>query len=317
MNPLLREDLMAVIATACNDVFTNRGESAPNYYKQYLKEFKSESAQLITLDMAYFGETPVKKAGAPIEYDTLKFGNFLTIEAISFALGFKLTREAIIALQKKPYGEFSTAKMANVTKVAAALRDSANHTRELIAAQVILQSTSTTKTAKYNPVGRDGLALASGAHKILKQPGTVWSNSFGPSTLSQSSLGTMIQAAMTIPSDEGFIRRFSKSFKLLVGPNLLNRAYEVTETKLNLDSANQNVSVLNQFKIDPVVVPYLQGTNLFALQTSDHQMGYFAPVDDTFEEEEDFETKGHRFSNYFQYVCGYLNPYGYLFNAGL
>lgn len=315
---LLKEDLAAVISTACNKVFNNRGKKAPNFYKRYLNKFETDSAQLITLDMAYFGEVPVKKSGAPLDFDTIELGTFRTTDALAFTLGFKITREAMIAMQKKPYGEFSTAKMLNVQKIAGALRDSVAHTKELGAANVILLADQLTATTKYNPVGRDGKALASTTHRILKQPGTVWSNLFGPSSLSQSTLGDMVTAAMTIPSDEGFIRSFSKKFKLIVGPKLANRAYEVINTKLITESANNNESVLNQYSFEVVVVPYL-GANFtgYMLQADEHDCGYFEPVDEMFEDEEDFITKGWQYSTYFQSGWDFHSPYGILYNAGV
>jgi hypothetical protein len=316
--PLLKEELTAVIATACNRAFTNRGKQAPNYFKQFLKKVDTDSAQWITLDMAYFGEIPIKKPGVGMEYDTIKFGTPKITDPLSFALAFGLTREALLAMRKKPYGEITTAKMISTQKIAASMSDSVNHTKELGAALVVTLADQVVQTPKYNSAGRRGLALASQSQRILKQPGTVWSNWFAGETLSQASLGKMIQAAMTIPSDEGMIRGFSKNWKLLHGPKLLNRAYEVTETKLNNDSANHNVSVLNQFKITPVCVPYF-GADFtgYALQSDDHEMYYFAPEDEVFEDEEDFNTKGHRFSTYFQQAWTFESPYGFLFNPGV
>lgn len=314
---LLKEDLTAVISTACNKVFTNRGKSNPNFYKSILNEFKSDSAQLITLDMAYFGEVPTKKPGSPLDYDTIELGNFRTTDALSFSLGFRITREAMIAMQKKPYGEFSTAKMVNIQKIAAALKDSVSHTKELGAANVFLLADQTTPTTKYNPVGRDGKSLASLTHKILKQPGTVWANTFTGESISQASVGKMIVASMTIPSDEGFLRSFSKKYKLIIGPKLMNRAYEVVNTKLIADSANNNESILKQFQIEIVVNPYFGDTFLgYFLQAEDHDCGYFEPVAEMFEDEEDWETKGHRFSTYFQAGWDFHSPYGILHNPG-
>ncbi len=314
---LLKEDLTAVISTACNRVFTNRGKEHKPVYKQILKEFKSPSAQLITLDMAYFGETPVKKPGARLDYDTIEFGTPRTTDALSFALGFRITREALIAMQKKPYGEFSTAKMLQTQKIASAMRDSENHTKELGAANVFLLADSLTANAKYNPVGRDGKALASLTHSILKQPKTQWANLRAAASLSQAELGLMVAATMTIPSDEGFIRAFTGNFNLIVGPKLANRAYEVINTKLIADSPNNNESILNQYKFRVIVNPYLGETYTgYTLQTADHECGYFAPVDAMFEDEEDWETKGWRFSTYFQIGWDYLSPYGIIYNPG-
>jgi hypothetical protein len=315
--PLLKEDLAAIISTACNRVFTNRGKEAPNYYKQILKELKTESAQYISQDMAYFGEVPVKEQGQPLEYDTIQLGNFRTTEALSFALGFRITRESMLAMQKKPYGEFSTAKMISVQKLAAAMKDSVNHTKEAMAANIILLANSTTATRKYNPVGRDGESLASLSHQILKQPGTTWANLFAGESLTQAALAKMVRAALTIPSDEGFMRAATKKFRLIVGPLLMNRAYEILNTKLIADSDSNNTSVLNQFKFEVHVNPYLGDSFTgFALQMDDHEMHYFAPVAEQFEDEEDWETKGWRYSVYFQYGIDYLSPYGFLFNPG-
>jgi hypothetical protein len=314
---LLKEDLAAVISTAVGRVFTNRGKATPTYYKTFLKELKSEHAYPSSLDMAYFGEVPIKKPGEPTDFDTIEFGEPRFTDALSHSLGFKITREALLKMQKKPYGDFSTSSMISVQKLGAAMRDSENHTKEAASAQVILQANSLTATDRYNPAGRYGKSLASVSHKILKQPGTVWANLFTGASLDQASLGAMITAALTIPSDEGFLRAASKKFRLIVGPKLMNRAYEIIHTNLLADTNHNNKSILSQFNIEIFVNPYLGATfNGYALQMEDHEMYHYSPVDAMLEDEEDWDTKGWRYSIYYQFGLDWHSPYGFLFNPG-
>jgi hypothetical protein len=316
---MTKEQIVDLVSTALNKVFHFRGNEPKEYYKQFLKEFKTDSNQLITMESAYFGEIPEKNEQAPIDYDDVVFANERTTTAKEFALGFRITKSALIAMSKKPYGEFSTAKLVALQKLTAAMRDSIRHTKELFAVNVLLTPNSATKAAKWIGAGRDGKALAATDHPILKNGAgsATFSNSLTAESLSQSSVMKMITAMMTIPSPEGLVRGMGNSFTILTGPKQAGRLHEVLKTQKSIDNNYNNESVLNPYNFTPIVNQYAGAdSTAYALLTSGHEIGYFAPVAPEFEDEEDFEVKGHKYSVYFQYDVDFLSAYDFMWNAG-
>jgi hypothetical protein len=310
VGPLNRDQVVEVVSKALNKVFHSRGKKPKGFFRKYLNKWTVDTYHRITMDMAYFGAIPRKDDQDTIHYDNLLFGNVRQTEPISYAMGFRLTKEAIIAMAKRPQGDWSSAQLANMGKVTERLRDSIDHTKEVYALQPFVQGTSAVPSATWVGAGRDGKALFAVDHPILKNPGTAWSNRLPGESLSQSSLFKLIQLAMVQPSPEGLVRNYSTKFKLLVGPKLAGRAYEVVQTRKSIDNNFNNESILNPYNIEVVVNNYF-GANYsgYSLICDDHEVGYWEPVDPEFESEKDFDTKGQKFSTFFQFNVDFDTAY--------
>lgn len=310
-SPLNRDQVVEVVSTALNRVFHARGSKPKGFFRKVLKKWTSETYERITMDVAYFGAIPRKDDQVGLEYDTITFGNTRRTTPISYAMGFRLTKDAIIALSKRPQGDWSSATLANLGKVTERLRDSIDHTKEIYGLQPFVQGTSATASSTWIGAGRDGKALFAADHPVLKAGlGLAWANYIPGESLSQSSLFKLIQLAMVQPSPEGLVRGYSTKFKLVVGPKLAGRAYEVTQTKRSIDNNYNNESVLNPYNIEVVVNNYF-GANYggYTLLADDHEVGYWEPLDPEFESEKDFDTKGQKFSTFFQFNVDYDTPY--------
>lgn len=316
-NVTTTDAIRGVLRTALNDVFTDAGKELKPMYPKYLKELKTDSAQLITQDYTYFNEVPQKPELNPMAYDDIVFGNVRITEAAPFALGFKISREAMIALSKKPAGDFNSAKIASYQSVTKAFRKAANHTRETLAANIILLANSGTQTARWIGAGRDNQPLASNAHKTYKNPELTVTNIIAGQALSQAALNTMIQTLEEMPTKEGHYQTLGKDFLLMVPTSLRARAYEVVNTPKAVDSNNNNVNALDDFNIRVMVNPYLGDFGGFALiDLSNFKGGYFNPVKDQLDEAEDTEVLAVRYFIYFQWIVDYLGYDGIVWCPG-
>jgi hypothetical protein len=315
---MTKEQVAAFVASAMNEVFHSRGaEPKKEYYKSLLKEFKADTAQLITQDIAYFGNIGRKEESEPIAYDDIVFGNKRITEAGEFAQGFRLTKSALIMMGKKPQGEFTSAKIISLKNLVERWKDAIRHTKETLAAKAFLTPNSAVKTSDWIGAGRDGKALAASDHPLLKNGAGTMSNLLTPESISQSAIGKMVAAMMTQPSPEGLLRALPSKFRLVVGPKLANRAFEITKTRKSIDNDYNNESILNQYNIDLAVLPYMGAdSTAYTLLGDGHRVGYFAPVAPEFEDERDFEVKGWKYSVYFQYIVDFLDPYDFFWCAG-
>jgi hypothetical protein len=311
------EEIRDYVSTALNDVFDNRGTKLKPIYPRFLKEFKAETAQLITEDIAYFGKVPRKDEMEPFAYESIKKGDLRVTEAAGYGLGFKLSLEAQIKLSKRPYGDFNLATLASMKTITEKMRDSELQTKEGLAAKLITSANSTTQTEDWIGAGRDGKALASLTHETKTNAVQQWANLVTGSSLSQSAVGDLIKLLYTAPSPEGFKRGIGSKLILVVGPENMHRAAEIKKTPKGLDTPNGNYNYLNEFDYDILINQHLDDFTGFALiDPSNARCGYFSPVPAQFRESEDHQTGAMLYSIYFQHIVDFLDPYGFALNPG-
>jgi hypothetical protein len=308
------DKVRSLMTTAMGDVFSNRGKEVPSQYKEWLREFKTKHAVLVDMDITYFGEVPRRNSELePIFYDEIQFGAPRITEANQFAFGFKVSKSALQKLAKAPFGEFSSAKIASMKTLMEKMKDSVRHTKELVAVDLLRNITSTSTTARgYVGLGRDGAALA-GTHYTKMNPRTAWLNTFTNESLSLAALEKHIRAQMTIPSDEGMPRAIGSKFKLLLGPKLIFRAKEILRTPFGVDSEYRNENIIkSDYNIEPVSLIHLGAdyNGYTMVDPSQHGLGFFAPVEDEFDDAYDFDTRGQKYSIYFEFIVDARHPFG-------
>lgn len=321
---LTRDQVIGIIGSALSKVWDSTGKLVGKVYPQYLKEYKSEHARLIVRPVAYFTQIPQKDPGSPIEYDDFKIGDSITIDPDSFALGFRATREAIDDMAKNPFGDFSSADLTSFSKITKSFRNAVEQTKDLLAAQVILQGNSATAASNWQGAGWDGKALYATDHPILSNQsilGTLtYSNLPTAGSLSQANLGLMYTGFEIMPTLEGQIRQLPTNFKLVVGPTNRLTAYTVVETtKMNrlVGSFDHDVPGLAQFDTKVIVNPFLGGSSTrYAGFTEGAEVGYWNAREPKLDDMPDFETLGHKWNIFFRYKVLFTDSYGTSLNLG-
>jgi hypothetical protein len=227
-------------------------------------------------------------------------------------------------MAKNPFGDFSSADLTSYAKVTKSFRNAVEQTKDLYAAQVILQGSSATAASNWQGVGWDAKALYATDHPILSSSAILgsltYSNLPTGGSLSQANLATMYTAFETMPTLEGQIRPLPKNFKLVVGPANRLTGYTVIETtKINklVGSFDHDVPGLSDFNTTLIVNPFLGASSTrYAGFTEAAEVGYWNYKEPVLDDEPDFETKGHKWSIYFGFKILHLDSYGTSMNVG-
>jgi hypothetical protein len=249
-----------------------------------------------------FGLAPIKPEGSAITYDATSQGFTSRYTAVSYGLGFILTREAIDDNQyeKKAFNN------------ARALARSFRQTKENVAANVYNRAF----TSGYN--GGDGVTLASASHPT--QAGGTFSNVIGTAAdLSEASLEDLCIQIMNATDDRGL--KISLMPKRLVIPTAL--AFEATrilKSMLQNDTANNATNALRSMGYFPdgaTVNHYLTDTDAFFIRTdAPNGMKFFTRTSAEFGQDNDFDTSNLKYKGYERYAAGWTDPRGLYSSAG-
>lgn len=315
---LSRAEVSTLISTALDEVYEVEGKEgsseAKSSYAKFMDVKPMDRGQFINYRVAGFGQHAQRSELEQITYDQYEFGEVQTVTPLNWALGLRVSQEAIEDLQANPYGDFSQARLAAYGEITRRFRKSATWTVEVQCANIFLNCTST--ASAY--VGRDGLALASASHVSLKNPQTTWSNAPTAASLSHVQIMNGITSLMTIPDDTGNYVPVEDSYKVLVSPYNYFRLMDILKTKGQVDTNNNNTNPLDNFTIKPVVDPYLGPTykGFHVIAPNQASLEWRWRVEPEFAKESDFEAIGMKFRSRFRGVAYVKDPHGVICNTG-
>ena len=124
--------------------------------------------------------------------------------------------------------------------------------------------------------GFDGLALCSTAHTRLDGGATQANRPSTDEALSVSAIHNAIITIKKWKNDRGRPRSHVPR-RLIIPPDLMMTAYEILDSTLHPENANNTKNVIvNRFGLeDPVVSPYLTSTTAWFLQCDQHDLNFF------------------------------------------
>lgn len=149
------------------------------------------------------------------------------------------------------------------------LMDSAKDDVEQAAADVFNNAFTTTNT------GFDGLALISTAHTRL-DGGANQANA--PSTDEALSVSALHNAMITVRKWKNHRGRPRKHIakKLIVPPDLMMTAYEILDSEMHPENANNTKNVIkSRFGLSPLVWEYLTSTTAWFVTCEQHDLNFF------------------------------------------
>lgn len=183
-----------------------------------------------------------------IDYDELKFGEKFTNTYRNWGRGLMVSEEFL-----RDIADAGVKDGYNVARIGSYI-ETVKEWRVMVDLQVdqecwdlLIYGTGTTLFT-----GRDGLALFSASHVTFE--GTTQTNIDTGGVLSATRVAAMRKMLDTQLDDRDEFIRTSGPYQLAHGPDLKDRAYELVRTKGKVDSANNNVNVLDQYDIEPVEV---------------------------------------------------------------
>ncbi len=284
-------------------VMTEEFKRYPEIWRELVKTQSSDKTYEECAYLSGLGLAIKKGEGDPIQYDARLQGPTKRWTHDTFALGMRITEEAI---EDDQYGVMRDG--------ARELGVSVRETRHIRIAEIF----NTAFVSTYHTSGA-GNPLIYATHARLD--GGTWSNLATAASLSYSSLQTAVLQFEAQVDNRG--KKINQTpMTLLVPPALEMKALELLETVGQPENANNTINALRRARpsINLVVWPYLTSSTAWFLIGDNLRMStgltHFERVGVTFGKEGDFDTGDAKFKTRFRdsVECNY--PIGLLGNAG-
>ncbi len=214
-------------------------------------EVSSDKAYEEYVEEGGFGLAPRKPEGTGISYDTDKQGYISRITNVTYALGAKITREAIEDNQYESVGRKKAAKLAR----------SMRQTKEVVFANVLNRAFDT------GYLGGDGVVLCSTAHPT--DDGTQSNALAVAADFSESALEDML-TMIRLTKDRRGLRIQAKGMKLIVPPQLEFESTRVLSSTNQSGTANNDTNAVKTLGMLPggvVIWDYLTDPDAWFIKT--------------------------------------------------
>jgi hypothetical protein len=289
--PASRGAFAALLAPGLRQVIFDDLAQHAEEYSQFFNIFPSESAYEEEQLVAGLGSVPIKPEGESLSYDEPIMGGSYRYTHQAYGLGFQVTREM-----------WDDDKYGIMRKVSQDFAGGIRQTLEATHANVLNNGFTTTKTI-------DGETLFNTAHPLLG--GSSYSNrSATDIALSISGLQEILLLFEKMVNERGLLRRMVPQ-RLLIPVDLQFKAQEILFSSYKPYTGNNEVNSM-QGRLDPFTNHYLTSTTAWFVlgSNSDHTLQSFWRVKPQFESQDDFDTKGAKYSVYFRFSAGVTNWHG-------
>jgi hypothetical protein len=289
--PATRGAFAQLLAPGLRQVIFDDLAAHPEEYSQVFNIYPSEKAYEEEQLVAGLGSVPVKPEGESISYDEPIQGGSIRYTHQSYGLGFQVTREM-----------WDDDKYGIMRQVSSDFAGGIRQTLEATYANVLNNSFTSTTTI-------DGETLCNTTHPLLG--GSTYSNrSATDIALSVSGLQELLLLFEKMVNERGLLKRMVP-MRLLIPTDLQFKAGEILFSSYKPYTGNNEVNVM-QGRLDPIVNHYLTSSTAWWILSSnqDHTLQGFWRVRPQFDSQDDFETKGAKYSTYFRFSAGVTNWHG-------
>lgn len=282
---LLRPGLAGIVTPA---------ETYEDQWSEIFTTRSSDKEREIIVEVKPLGLAQLKAEGAGVAMDSMNQSYTTTFVNRYVALGFVITRQAIMDnLYKEKF-------KAN----AEGLRDSLKITKEILGASVLNNGFDTNF-----PIG-DAQPLFSASHPIQGGPGLVANTFAVQADLSQASLQDALTTVQAFRDPAGLLRQY-KPEKLIVPRNLQFTAEKILGSEYQPDTANNTINPIKSMKSVPQgyrVNQYLTNQRAWFLMTNAPEgFIYFNREPVTTDSYVDFSTQNAMFQGFERYSFGVAN----------
>lgn len=241
-----------------------------------------------------FGLAQVKPEGSAVTFDTERQAFITRYTHVAYALGFIITKEMVDDDQYDVVAE----------RRARGLAFSMRQTKEIVAANVYNRAFNSSYT------GGDGVQLLNSAHP--NAAGGTWSNV--PSTDSLITEAALEQACIDISkwqNDRGLrIKVMPQS--IVISPDQEFELTRILKSQYRVSTSDNDINaiyMMGKFPGGIKVNHYLTSTTAWFLRTNAPDgMKYFSRSDDSFTEDNDWDTMNAKFKAYSRYSFGWTDP---------
>ena len=265
-------------------------------YTDLFDTFKSSKHYEEDLGVSSFGLAQLKGEGNPVNYDSERQAFLTRYTHVEWALGFIITK---VMYEDDLYAQVGDRR-------ARGLAFSMRQTKEVVGANVYNRAF----TAGYT--GGDGSVLLVTSH--ANYAGGTWSNTLSVAAdISEASLEQACIDLMKYTNDRG-LRISVMPESLIIPVDLVFEAERILKSPYRVNSANNDINALNSMGKFPkgiVVNHYLTDTDAWFIRTNVQDgMKYFTRRDDTFTDDNDFDTDNAKYKATSRYSFGWTDPRG-------
>lgn len=271
-----RQNMAAFMAPGLKVHFATALDNYPKQFEQIFNMNTSDKAFEVGQGVVDLGLMPEKLEGKGIQYDDPTQGYNNTYVHRTYALGYRVTREAVEDDQYKILGP----------RMSRFLGKSAGQTREIQAASLFNNG--------FGNVGPDGVSLFNAAHP-LERGGSYGNRPTTPTALSQTALQLALTSFRRTVDGTGKLIQLRPKF-LVVPPELEFYARELINSTLKPDGNNNNVNSI-QGTLDIVVWDYLTNPTAWFLTADkmEHSFQWYDRRKLAFDSSDDPDTEDSKF----------------------
>lgn len=289
-----------LLAPGLRKTFFDTYKLFPEEYSKVAKINDSKRAYEEELMGAGLGRWQRKEEGKPLVYDEPIQGNVQRYTHVTFALGFRVTREMynddLYGVMKKMSQELARAARQTVELEFASLLDDAFTGSE--------------------HTGPDGNALCS-SHTLAI--GSTYSNVAGsPTDLGIGALRSASERMERTPNERGLPDNRGRGKTVLVSPTYQWVADEIIGSEKKAYTADNTKNAFNNLNLEYTVNHFMSDDDAWFLLASDqmHDIKWFWRQRPQFENEDDFDTKDAKFTGYMRFSYGWTDWRGVDGSAG-
>lgn len=301
---------------ALDEAYKAGGNELEPIYPKYLKVKETTQNPWISYRYAGLGKHQLTAELNPTPYDQYETGAERKTYMKTYRLATRFSRELLDDVAAGNRVEQRLEAFGDVMKE---MKKSAIQTKEELAAQIILQGTSTTVSDNWTGAGRDGVALVSSAHTTLRNGVGTFSNSASAASLSHTTLLSMLTTLETIPDDSGRYQKLGKKATIIAGPASRTKLYEIINAKGQPSNNYNDANALDQFDFDVVINPYLGSSftgYAVAVMDDRFRLHFFDRQKESLQKEVDNEVNGLKYFSIFRCAVDHLDARGWVYNAG-
>jgi len=282
-----------LLAPGLRKAFFDKFKQWEEEYSKIFTVLTSKRAYEEELTTAGLGRFERKGEGQSVIYDNPIQGNKKRYTHVSYALGFRVTREM---WQDDLYGVMK--------KVSQELAMAARQTVEIEAAALLDDAFS---GSLYT--GADSKALCATDHPLLV--GGTYANE--PSTQIDLGIGALRSASERMEktvSERGHPIQVGRGKVLLVSPTYQWVAQEIIRTRDGKPYTSENTAnAFNEMDLSYTVNHFISDEDLWMLfaQKEKHDLKLFWRQKPIFENSDDFDTKDAKFSGYMRFSLGWTD----------
>lgn len=241
---ITRAQYIALTEPKLSNIWNEAFPQRPLEWKEFLNVRTSKKAVTTDYKMSDFGSLAIKGEGSDIVYLDPTTSQTQTYTPVRFAGGYKITQEM---LDHELYGQMD--------QLHGRLMKSAIDGQEVTAALIMNGAFGTTNYDGYKSTGFDGLQLCSTAHTRL-DGGSNQANR--PSTdvdLGVTALQNALIAFHNWKDDRGRPAMYTPK-KLVISPEDLFTARELTGSEYKPGTANNDINALRDFNLVTMISHY-------------------------------------------------------------